>query len=37
LTTWDEVTMAFAPGWPGTAMPYSVSMPITRRTLMLKA
>src|SRR5215469_9028186 len=34
LTTWDEVTIAFAPGWPGTAMPYSVSMPMTRRTLM---
>jgi hypothetical protein len=28
------VTIAFAPGWPGTAMPYSVSMPMTRRTLM---
>src|SRR5215472_3154992 len=26
--------MAFAPGWPGTDTPYSVSMPITRRTLM---
>src|SRR5215472_15538767 len=25
--------MAFAPGWPGTEMPYSVSVPITRRTL----
>src|SRR5580698_7028641 len=25
--------MAFAPGWPGTEMPYSVSMPITRRAL----
>jgi hypothetical protein len=25
--------MAFAPGCPGTEMPYSVSMPITRRTL----
>src|SRR5579875_3214693 len=25
--------MALAPGWPGTAMPYSVSVPITRRTL----
>src|SRR5215470_4568119 len=33
LTTWDEVTIAFAPGWPGTEIPYSVSMPITRRTL----
>ena len=29
--------MAFAPGWPGTEMPYSVSMPITRRTLMPKS
>src|SRR5712692_1292395 len=34
LTIWDEVTMALAPGWPGTEMPYSVSVPITRRTLM---
>src|SRR5689334_23154390 len=34
LTIWDEVTIAFAPGWPGTEMPYSVSVPITRRTLM---
>src|SRR5262250_3161735 len=25
--------MALAPGWPGTEMPYSVSVPITRRTL----
>jgi hypothetical protein len=29
--------MAFAPGWPGTAMPYSVSMPMTRRTLMAES
>ena len=34
LTIWDEVTIALAPGWPGTEMPYSVSVPITRRTLM---
>src|SRR5215469_8298330 len=34
LTTWDDVTIAFAPGWPGTDTPYSVSMPITRRTVM---
>src|SRR5258708_39816337 len=27
--------MALAPGWPGTAMPYSTSVPITRRTVML--
>src|SRR5215469_3181896 len=33
LTIWDEVTIALAPGWPGTEMPYSVSVPITRRTL----
>src|SRR5215472_14309748 len=29
--------MALVPGWPGTEMPYSVSVPITRRTLMRKA
>src|SRR6266702_298219 len=34
LTTCEEVTIAFAPGCPGTEIPYSVSMPITRRTLM---
>ena len=34
LTIWDEVTIALAPGCPGTEMPYSVSVPITRRTLM---
>src|SRR6266851_260599 len=34
LTIWDEVTNALAPGCPGTEMPYSVSVPITRRTLM---
>src|ERR1035438_7513640 len=33
LTTCDEVTIALAPGWPGTEMPYSVSVPMTRRTL----
>ena len=27
--------MAFAPGWPGTEMPYSVSVPMTRRTLIV--
>src|SRR5215469_15859609 len=37
LTTWEEVTIAFAPGWPGTAMPYSVSVPMTRRTLMVQS
>src|SRR5215475_126439 len=31
------MTMALAPGWPNTEMPYSVSVPITRRTLMQKA
>ena len=29
--------MALAPGWPGTEIPYSVSVPITRRTLMSAA
>src|SRR5450755_1663578 len=29
--------MALAPGWPGTEMPYSVSVPITRSTLMSAA
>src|SRR4051812_5955467 len=29
--------MGLASGWPCTAMPYSTSMPMTRRTLMLRA
>ena len=29
--------MAFTPGWPGTEMPYSVSMPMTRRALIAKS
>ena len=33
VTIWDDAAIAFAVGWPGTEMPYSVSMPITRRTL----
>ena len=37
LTIWDEVTIALAPGCPGTEMPYSVSVPITRRTLISPA
>src|SRR6185437_6338075 len=35
LTICDEVTIALAPGCPGTAMPYSVSVPITRSTLIV--
>src|SRR6516225_8792115 len=35
LTICDEVTIALAPGWPGTAMPYSVSVPMTRSTLIV--
>src|SRR5215469_2438147 len=35
LTIWDEVTIALAPGWPGTEMPYSVSVPMTRSTLIV--
>ncbi|GAA4928368.1 hypothetical protein GCM10023224_04420 [Streptomonospora halophila] len=31
-----EVTIALAPGFPGTEMPYSVSMPIIRCTLMVE-
>jgi hypothetical protein len=27
------VTIALAPGWPGTEIPYSVSVPMTRKTL----
>src|SRR4051794_10400531 len=37
LTTCDDASMAFAVGCPGTEMPYSVSMPITRLTLTLRA
>src|SRR5262245_14692193 len=37
LTTWEEVSMALAAGWPGTEMPYSVSVPMTRHTLMGRA
>ena len=29
--------MALAPGWPGTEIPYSVSVPITRSTLIPSA
>src|SRR6202522_2607959 len=35
FTIWDEVTMELAPGCPGTEIPYSVSVPITRTTVML--
>src|SRR3954465_10061475 len=34
LTTWLDNVVGFAPGWPGTEIPYSISVPITRRTLM---
>jgi hypothetical protein len=37
LTTCDEATIAPLAGSPGTETPYSVSMPITRRTLMRSA
>ncbi len=37
LTIWEEASIALAWGWPGTEMPYSVSMPITRRTVMGRA
>src|SRR4029450_13470994 len=37
LTTCEEVSMALAAGCPGTEMPYSVSVPITRHTLMGRA
>src|SRR5690606_24329770 len=33
LTTWVEATMGLAWGCPGTAMPYSTSLPWTRRTV----
>ena len=35
LTTCEDATMGLARGWPWTEMPYSISVPITRRTLML--
>jgi hypothetical protein len=34
LTTCPESSIGLALGSPGTEMPYSVSMPITRRTVM---
>ena len=34
MTTWEEISIALAPGLPGTEMPYSVSVPMTRHTLM---
>jgi hypothetical protein len=34
LTICDDASIALVEGWLGTEMPYSVSMPITRRTLM---
>lgn len=34
VTTSPERTIGLAEGAPGTEMPYSVSMPMTRRTLM---
>ena len=34
VTTSPEATIGFAAGLPGTTMPYSVSIPITRRTVM---
>ena len=33
-TTCPDSSIGFAAGSPGTEMPYSVSMPITRRTVM---
>src|SRR5581483_8554150 len=35
FTIWDDVTIALAPGWPGTEMPYSVSVLMTRSTLIV--
>ncbi|GAA0262129.1 hypothetical protein GCM10009539_54890 [Cryptosporangium japonicum] len=37
FTIWDEVTIGLAPGWPGTEMPYSTSVPMIRRALMGEA
>src|SRR6476620_10749873 len=37
LTTWEDATMGLARGCPCTEMPYSTSVPITRRTLMRRA
>src|SRR5215218_5753848 len=34
FTTWLERVVGFAVGCPGTEMPYSTSVPMTRRTLM---
>ena len=34
LTIWEDATIGLAAGWPCTEMPYSTSVPITRRTLM---
>ncbi len=37
MTTCEEATIGLAMGWPCTEMPYSTSVPITRRTLMERA
>ncbi|GAA1535406.1 hypothetical protein GCM10009788_42750 [Nocardioides humi] len=37
MTTCDDATIGLAVGWPWTEMPYSTSVPITRRTLMRPA
>ena len=37
MTTCEEATIGLAVGWPCTEMPNSVSVPITRRTLMRRA
>ena len=37
MTTWDDATIGLARGWPCTEMPYSTSVPMTRRTLMRRA
>ena len=34
LTTWLDSVVGLAVGCPGTEMPYSTSVPMTRRTLM---
>jgi hypothetical protein len=35
LTTWLEASMWLTPAWLGVETPYSVSVPITRRVLMV--
>ncbi len=37
MTTCEDATIGLARGWPWTEMPYSISVPITRRTLMARA